>query len=95
MKAADGVTTEKWILRKACEDLLPAEIVWRRKVQFDEGSGTVDALDAALADLAGAPAPIDRATEAGVYERLLRERYADPELILSNAGVWTAMRVAV
>jgi len=30
---------EKWILRIACEDLLPAEIVWRRKAQFDEGTG--------------------------------------------------------
>ena len=34
-------TTEKWILRKACEDLLPAEVIWRTKAQFDEGSGTV------------------------------------------------------
>jgi asparagine synthase (glutamine-hydrolysing) len=98
MKVGDGSAggkTEKWILRKACEDLLPADIVWRKKVQFDEGSGTVDALDEALADLAGKPAPIDRATEAALYERLLRAAYVDPELILSNAGVWTAMRVAV
>ena len=35
---------EKWVLRKACEDLLPAEIVWRDKEQFDEGSGTIDLL---------------------------------------------------
>lgn len=98
MKVGDGTvggTTEKWILRKACEDLLPTDIVWRKKVQFDEGSGTVDALDEALAERAGKPVPIDRATEAALYERLLREAYVDPELILSNAGVWTAMRVAV
>jgi asparagine synthase (glutamine-hydrolysing) len=24
-------TTEKWVLRKACEDLLPAEVIWRKK----------------------------------------------------------------
>ena len=42
---ATGATTEKWILRKACEDLLPAEVIWRKKAQFDEGSGTVAALE--------------------------------------------------
>lgn len=26
-----GPVTEKWILRKACEDLLPADLVWRKK----------------------------------------------------------------
>jgi asparagine synthase (glutamine-hydrolysing) len=41
---------EKWVLRKACEELLPEEIVWRRKEQFDEGSGTVDALSNWFAD---------------------------------------------
>lgn len=34
---------EKWILRYACADLLPSEVLWRRKVQFDQGSG-VDVL---------------------------------------------------
>jgi asparagine synthase (glutamine-hydrolysing) len=35
---------EKWILRKAFEDMLPSEIVWRNKEQFDEGSGLADLL---------------------------------------------------
>ena len=30
---------EKWILRKAFEDCLPAEIVWRQKEQFSDGVG--------------------------------------------------------
>lgn len=30
---------EKWILRKAFEDMLPAEIVWRQKEQFSDGVG--------------------------------------------------------
>ena len=46
--AATDKTTEKWILREACKDLLPEELVWRKKAQFDEGSGTVDALGQAL-----------------------------------------------
>ena len=40
--------TEKWILRKACEDLLPADILWRRKAQFDEGTGIVERMGAIL-----------------------------------------------
>jgi len=90
-----GDTTEKWILRKACADLLPESLVWRKKAQFDEGSGTVSALSGALMQLAGSSAPLDRAEEGALYERLLRERFADPDLILSNAGSWTAERVAV
>jgi asparagine synthase (glutamine-hydrolysing) len=30
---------EKWVLRKAAEDLLPAEICWRQKEQFSDGVG--------------------------------------------------------
>jgi asparagine synthase (glutamine-hydrolysing) len=92
---ATGATTEKWILRKACEDPLPAELNWRKKPQFDEGSGTVAALDRALSGLTGDTAPIDREHEAALYERLLRAQYLSPELILANAGTWTADRVAI
>lgn len=39
---------EKWVLRKAFEDLLPEEIVWRQKEQFSDGVGYswIDALKA-------------------------------------------------
>ncbi|GHU95232.1 asparagine synthase B [Bacteroidia bacterium] len=30
---------EKWVLRKACEDLLPESIAWRQKEQFSDGVG--------------------------------------------------------
>jgi asparagine synthase (glutamine-hydrolysing) len=89
---ADGTTVEKWILRRAVADLLPADIVWRKKAQFDEGSGAVAALDAALAQWLGDKAG-DRAAEAALYERLLRARFAEPELVLSTAGTWAADRV--
>nr|WP_269431039.1 asparagine synthase-related protein [Crocosphaera watsonii] len=39
------------MLRKAFEDILPEEIVWRKKEQFDEGSGTVDLLTETLKDV--------------------------------------------
>lgn len=90
-----GPTTEKWILRKACEDLLPHDLVWRKKAQFDEGSGTVEAMGEALRILGGPGARQDRQAEAALYERLLRQQYADPDLILRNAGGWTSGRVAI
>ena len=88
-------TTEKWILRKACEDLLPADLIWRKKAQFDEGSGTVDALNQALLRFSAVSSPVDRETEGKLYERLLRDQYEDPDLILESAGSWVAERVAV
>ncbi|MCB0659643.1 MAG: hypothetical protein KDC04_01835, partial [Saprospiraceae bacterium] len=30
---------EKWVLRKAFEDMLPESIVWRQKEQFSDGVG--------------------------------------------------------
>lgn len=86
-------TTEKWILRKACEDLLPADLVWRKKAQFDEGSGTASALDQALSRMLGIKPPVDRESEGELYERLLRAQYKDPDLVLENAGMWSADRV--
>mgnify|MGYP000687030246 CR=1 FL=1 len=90
-----GVTTEKWILRKACEDLLPHDLIWRKKAQFDEGSGTVDALDRALMMLTGSATPLNREEEGALYERLLRDQYAEPDFILANAGMWADSRIAV
>lgn len=89
-----GPTTEKWLLRKACADLLPDSLVWRKKAQFDEGSGTVTALQQALSMLTGESGETDRAREGALYEKILRERFVDPDLILANAGRWVADRVA-
>ena len=88
-----GPITEKWILRKAVSDLLPHDLVWRKKAQFDEGSGTVDMLREALMMLTGADKPLNREAEGALYERLLREAYASPEMILAQAGAWTSGRV--
>lgn len=90
-----GDITEKWILRKACEDLLPADLVWRKKAQFDEGSGMVGVLAEALRKLAGEDSVLDSEAEAALYERLLREQYVDADLILKSAGTWVAGRIDV
>jgi len=36
-----GKVWGKWILRKAFEDYLPAEIIWREKVPIDSGTGSI------------------------------------------------------
>jgi asparagine synthase (glutamine-hydrolysing) len=36
----DGVRYSKWILRKAYEDVLPKEVVWRPKAPLEQGTGT-------------------------------------------------------
>lgn len=38
-RGTGGQRIEKWILRKAFDDMLPAEIVWRQKEQFSDGVG--------------------------------------------------------
>jgi asparagine synthase (glutamine-hydrolysing) len=91
--ASTGATTEKWLLRKACADLLPESLVWRKKAQFDEGSGTVKALQEALRTLAGESHEISRAREGALYDEILRSRFVDPDLVLANAGRWEANRV--
>ena len=38
-KMINGERMEKWVLRKAFEDLLPESVVWRQKEQFSDGVG--------------------------------------------------------
>jgi len=89
---------EKWVLRKACEDLLPVEIIWRDKEQFDEGSGTVDLLTEALEGLMAAaearhysalhPEARLRSPEECLYHKLLCDAYSDPAPVLKNVAHW-------
>jgi asparagine synthase (glutamine-hydrolysing) len=39
-KLSDSQSIEKWMLRKAFEDVLPAPVVWRTKQKFAEGAGS-------------------------------------------------------
>lgn len=85
---AEGTLIEKWILRKVAEDLLPAEIVWRDKEQFDEGSGTVDLLTAVLPRFG-----THRDAEEEIYHRLLTDSFSCCESVLSNVAHWRTMRL--
>jgi asparagine synthase (glutamine-hydrolysing) len=94
----NGQVIEKWVLRKACEDLLPDEIVWRKKLQFDEGSGTVDIMTSGLEQFLPteeteayqaehADANL-RCHEEAVYHKLLHQAYNGDPVVMDNVGRW-------
>jgi len=95
----NGQIIEKWILRKAFEDLLPQEIVWRDKEQFDNGSGTTDFLTDAVrrwmtsheAEQYAKTHRISqlKSLEECVYHRLLVTAYPDSSSILANVARWS------
>ncbi|MGD8395808.1 MAG: asparagine synthase B [Candidatus Eiseniibacteriota bacterium] len=103
-RSEHGVWQEKWILRKACEDLLPPAITWRVKAQFDEGSGTVDLLGNGLErfllpEEAGPYRRLHRhaalrSNEEAVYHRLLDEAYDGSAVVLDNVARWADRPVA-
>ena len=41
VRSEKGRTWGKWLLRKAFEDYLPKEIVWRKKTTIDSGTGAI------------------------------------------------------
>jgi asparagine synthase (glutamine-hydrolysing) len=89
---------EKWILRKATEDLLPEEIVWRKKLQFDEGTGIADALpryidrvfseEEAQKIMRDNPAVELRSREEAYYFKIFSDFFSDKEHIVNNVARW-------
>lgn len=66
-KVRNIFSTEKWILRKAFEDLLPPEIAWRGKQKFAEGAGSATVFQRIAED------EIDDAQFAAETRRILAE----------------------
>lgn len=82
---------EKWVLRKAVEDLLPDSVVWRDKAQFDEGSGAAGL----LAERAGSVDPAaarfgvqPRSSEEARYLQVFASVFRHPEAMVPNLGRW-------
>jgi asparagine synthase (glutamine-hydrolysing) len=94
---------EKTVLRMAVDDLLPPEIVWRDKAQFDEGSGTADLLPT-LEELAAGldiatyrarhPDLVLRSAEESRYHQLLCSGVARPEIVIPTVARWAQRDVA-
>ncbi len=93
-----GRLIEKAILRRAVEDLLPHEIVWREKEQFDQGSGTTtvipELVERVASDLDPASYRRDhpdtplRSREECYYHSLFMDVFERPRSMLSSVGHW-------
>ena len=84
---------EKWILRKAFEDLLPPEIIWRTKEQFDEGSGTVDLLANELKKHVSDKLPDDpgvelRSPEEAFYFKIFNDVFKHADILKHSVARW-------
>lgn len=89
---------EKTLLRAAVEDLLPSDVVWRDKAQFDQGSGTAnllptlehlsDGLDLA-AYRALHPGTGLRSVEECGYHRMLATGVDHPDVVLPTVARWS------
>ncbi len=92
----DGQVQEKWILRRAVDDLLPQEIVWRPKEQFSEGSGSDRILEQACRELSQKAGRQDEGDLEDVPLRSEEERYYyqrfhhfyPQEEVLETVGRW-------
>ncbi|MBD3308554.1 hypothetical protein GF339_19200 [candidate division KSB3 bacterium] len=89
---------EKWIFRKAFEEVLPEAITWRTKQEFSQGSGSANFLpgyfedrftDAEFAD-AQAQFPILRSKEELFYFRLFTHHFGT-DLAVQTVGQWIAL----
>jgi Cys-rich repeat protein len=90
-RAADASAVDKWILRAVAEDLLPRDIVWRDKQQFDEGSGVLGLVGAALErhegageEVPAAPSIYDLITPGSVLASAPAGRAAPQEVEMSG-----------
>jgi asparagine synthase (glutamine-hydrolysing) len=103
-RTREGRLVEKWVLRKAFEDLLPKEIVWRDKEQFDEGSGTADLIGRLGLEHWLPARDVNRYTEQHTeavlrsheecaYHKVLRDEFPEADFILQNVARWSSGRL--
>ncbi len=89
---------EKWIFRKAYENLLPESIVWRSKQEFSQGSGSATLLPAYFEEhirdqeLAEAQAKYSliRSKEELCYFRLFTEYFGAGHAV-ETVGQWLSL----
>lgn len=76
-KMTGGHKIEKWILRKAFEDYLPPEILWRQKEQFSDGVGYswIDTLKKIASEQVSDAELATAATRFPVHPPMSKEEY--------------------
>lgn len=98
LKEENGMKIEKWIFRKAFEDAIPREVVWRPKQEFSQGSGSANVLPAYFeerisdSDLAKAQAeyPMIRSKEELHYFRIFTDHFGR-EKAVETVGQWLCL----
>jgi len=94
---------EKWILRKAFEKDLPRGIAWRKKEQFDEGSGVIGLLKN-IADKAfpgdsweefrdSRPQVQLRSAEECFYYSIFEKVFEQPETVADMVARWSKRKL--
>ena len=109
-KMINGERMEKWVLRKAFEDMLPESVAWRQKEQFSDGVGYswIDTLKAMVAEeitdeqLANAkykfPIQTPTSKEEYYYRSIFHEHFPSDAAALSvpqEASVACSTKVAL
>ena len=109
-KMVNGERMEKWVLRKAFEDMLPESVAWRQKEQFSDGVGYswIDTLKAMVAQeitdeqLANAkykfPIQTPTSKEEYYYRSIFNEHFPSDTAALSvpqEASVACSTKVAL
>lgn len=97
-KPDNGERIEKWIFRKAFENDLPKEVVWRLKQEFSQGSGSADALprhfDRIISDEELKEAqerfPKIRSKEELYYFRIFTENFGHGKAV-ETVGQWVCL----
>ena len=96
-KLHDQRHPEKWLLRRACEDLLPSSVVWRVKQEFAQGAGSESILVGHAAHVvsdhdmqrASQMFPVDTPTskEEFLYRQIFNQLFPGP-MSSSIVGRW-------
>jgi asparagine synthase (glutamine-hydrolysing) len=95
LKLHQGYGIEKWLLRKAFEDKLPKEVVWRDKMEFAQGCASSQVLEKyanamishAEMEEASAQGYPAKSTEELLYYRIFEKHFPHPDAV-TVVGKW-------
>jgi asparagine synthase (glutamine-hydrolysing) len=98
MKPQSDDRIEKWIFRKAYENMLPSSIVWRIKQEFSQGSGSADVLPQHFENEISDSEfeewkerhPVIRSKEELCYFRIFTEHFGS-SLAVETVGQWVSL----
>ena len=98
LKQNGGQAIEKWVFRKAFEDILPQKIAWRLKQEFSQGSGTADILQQYFQDkisdeelaITQGEHPVVRSKEEAFYFFIFADHFGTGQAV-ETVGQWISL----